>query len=171
LPAHIHGAHYENSKDQYFNVFGHDTIICPPPTLSSFEGLPPNTYLAGIDCLDLPIKSLKGLERVELGMIIIPNAIEDISDHFPRNVGNTGTLVMSLKPGRLMQLHDGIYLKNTISVSGWAAGFDASLIIINDFKHISNVEASEDIAVALMDYPDPFDFQEWCIDNDYEEYL
>jgi hypothetical protein len=154
-----------SSEDRYYNVFGSSVAIKPPKTLSSFEGLPPNVYIDEIDCLKLPIKSLKGLEHVEFGVIVIPDAVIDISDHFPRKINNTGYLVMTLKPGRLMQLHDGIHNKKTINTNGWGADFDGSLIFINDIDEISSEPASFTIASALMNNPDPFDFQEWCIEN------
>jgi hypothetical protein len=100
-------------------------------------------------------KNLKGLEGVIVRNFYAPKTVDDIETYFPKV---KETLFLPLRPGILTQLHTLVHQTKKINLH--------NVFLLYFYDGLE--EDGENIYGALKDYPDPFDFQDWCIDNGYE---
>jgi hypothetical protein len=137
-------------------------------TLKGFCDGNKNRKLGKIDIGNTNVTSLEGISEEVYDLNIENTKIESF-EYFPKDVHY---LKIDLKPGILMKLHQLIHEEKrikSISLSVRAGSVQISSKMIESLTEVS--KKTIEIQAKIMSMKDPFEFQDWCVDNDFVDYL
>jgi hypothetical protein len=159
--------------------------ICTDEPIDSLEGLPKkvkNLHYAG------PLKSTKGCPTVVNDLLIMTTDHVDFED-LPRVVTDKMCIsIDSLGPGSLFKLHECYWhessqiadvhffrMKQFKKYCDYATESGINIVSREFWSRLNlaamTTKSTEKLSTMLVSIEDPFEFQDWCIDSGYEEYL
>jgi hypothetical protein len=162
LPDSIDTLHVKNCK--YLTNLAHcpalsdDITIYGCPLIKDLKGLRIRSAHAQIFASNSGMTSFEGCPK-EISLLVATQCKDLTSfDGFPSRVRQ---LDISVFPGCLMFLHEKVHNKEIEEIL---------LFALDDDDRLTNDHAYH-ITEKMEEISDPFEFQDWCIENGYEEYL
>jgi hypothetical protein len=127
--------------------------------LTSLKGLPQKVKTLFIYHLTTTLEDLSDLKNTKIKVLNIAGTNIKSFDYFPIIEHLSCTVTNDEYSLRLMQLHEFCHEHRFFSK-----------IDLQDPEYTGN-KRYEALTNSLMDLSDPFDFQDWCINNGWEELL